>query len=588
MLRLGIVLCWLLISTPAGSATYYVNQGHVSASDSNAGTSDSGPWLTLKKATNTAVAGDTVIVKAGTYIDFAASNTHPYPAHNPLNNGMAGNPITFRSEPALAATIEARDWDGVTSGAYLAWGLKGRSYITIDGFSIVGGIRASSSNNVTIKNCEVVGGFHPPSDPSLLWGLALENSSNGMVKNNYVHTPLTSGNNSHNAAGVMLFGTSTNNVIEYNTVDGGGGEFYSAFGVKGGGTDDNTWRYNFGDDVTAGFFGMGATAGDPAMYRSIIHNNVVINTESFLEMYKLSYDFDVYNNTLYNAGKFIWAVESSSSGLDLWNNVAAATTTFIYWDSYQVPTSLPLDLLDLSDYNSHEGAAWYKREASTVTYSLSQWQANTTFGDNSTVTVPAFVNAGGGVPEDYKRVSYPADGRGGSYAATKGAYATGSEIIGFAVEGPPTDITPPSCSVFTLSTPSTSLSVPVAVLTCSDNVGVTGYYWSESSNPPAIGATWQAKPTSITVGGLGLRTVYLWARDAAGNISASRQATVHVNEGAAGPLSGAMKMGISGRVKVTPAGLGVLRFSEVPSPTALMIGSEYITLNGSYLTITPQ
>lgn len=123
------------------------------------------------------------------------------------------------------------------------------------------------------------------------------------------------------------------------------------------------------------------------------------------------------------------------------------------------------------------------------------------------------------------------------------------------------DITPPTCSEFALQSPVESLSVPVSTLACSDAVSVTGYYWSESSNPPAIGATWQSAPATITVGGLGLRTVYLWARDAAGNISASRQATVQVNEGAAGPLSGAMRMGISGKVKVTPAGLGVLKFT---------------------------
>lgn len=420
----------------AYAAKYYVASEDPNASDSNPG-SENYPWLTLNKATGTAVAGDTVVVKAGTYIDISAKGSYPYPAFNPSNNGLAGNYITFISEPKLAATIQAYYWNGTTSDWYMAWGLKDKQYIAIDGFKITGGFRAYNSNNITIKNCEVKGGFHPPSDPSLLWGIAFELTNNGLIQNNYVHSLLESGNSSHNTACIMVFGNSKNNIIENNSVNGSNKEIYSAYGVKAGRTDDNIWRYNFGSDVASGFYGMGSTDGSFSMYRSAIYQNIIINADSFIEMYKKSIDFKVYNNTAYNCDFFIWAIEDSSSGLELWNNISISTNkNFIRWNTYASPSATPDALIDYSDYNADSITNWYVREASTVTYTLAQWVSYTTFGDNSTSTTPSVINAGGTSPEDYKRTAYPSDGRGGEHASVMGAYITGNETIGVDVGFP--------------------------------------------------------------------------------------------------------------------------------------------------------
>lgn len=94
---------------------------------------------------------------------------------------------------------------------------------------------------------------------------------------------------------------------------------------------------------------------------------------------------------------------------------------------------------------------------------------------------------------------------------------------------------PPLISSFTLpATSSTQYAGPIAV-TATDNVGVTGYCFSEDNSTPAQNsACWMpAVPAGFSFAGGGTRTLYLWARDAAGNISASRYASISIQDAAA-------------------------------------------------------
>jgi hypothetical protein len=61
----------------------------------------------------------------------------------------------------------------------------------------------------------------------------------------------------------------------------------------------------------------------------------------------------------------------------------------------------------------------------------------------------------------------------------------------------------------------------------SDNTGVTGWYASESSTTPLASAVTSAQPISFTLSaGDATKTVYVWDKDAAGNVSLSRSATI--------------------------------------------------------------
>jgi len=94
-----------------------------------------------------------------------------------------------------------------------------------------------------------------------------------------------------------------------------------------------------------------------------------------------------------------------------------------------------------------------------------------------------------------------------------------------------TDTTPPTVTAFSIPSTSNSLTVPINTFTATDNVAVTGYLLTETSTKPSATATgWSSTPqTSYTFSTPGNKTLYAWAKDAAGNVSNSRNANVTIN-----------------------------------------------------------
>jgi len=90
-----------------------------------------------------------------------------------------------------------------------------------------------------------------------------------------------------------------------------------------------------------------------------------------------------------------------------------------------------------------------------------------------------------------------------------------------------TDTTPPTVTSFSIPSTSSSLTVPITSFVATDNVGVTGYALSESGSAPASGWSGSA-PSSYTFSSAGNKTLYAWARDAAGNVSSPKSAQVSI------------------------------------------------------------
>ena len=92
------------------------------------------------------------------------------------------------------------------------------------------------------------------------------------------------------------------------------------------------------------------------------------------------------------------------------------------------------------------------------------------------------------------------------------------------------DVAAPTVTAFTLPAAATSLTVPVTALTAADEIGVTGYLLTETSDVPSVtDLYWTTTPTSsYTFANAGAKTLYAWAKDAAGNISAALPAAVTI------------------------------------------------------------
>jgi hypothetical protein len=94
----------------------------------------------------------------------------------------------------------------------------------------------------------------------------------------------------------------------------------------------------------------------------------------------------------------------------------------------------------------------------------------------------------------------------------------------------PLDMTPPTVTSFTVPAVSATLVVPVTSFSATDNVVVSGYQVNESATAPLpTAAGWSASPpVAYTFATIGDKTLYAWAKDAAGNVSASMNAPLTI------------------------------------------------------------
>jgi hypothetical protein len=89
------------------------------------------------------------------------------------------------------------------------------------------------------------------------------------------------------------------------------------------------------------------------------------------------------------------------------------------------------------------------------------------------------------------------------------------------------DTTPPEVTYFALLETSDTLTVLFSVLEASDEVGIAGFCITETES--SAGCTWSATPPgSYTFASTGDKTLYAWAKDKAGNVSAPVSATVTI------------------------------------------------------------
>ena len=277
------------------STTYVVDNTNPACSDTGSGTS-SQPFCTIAAGAKKAVAGDTVVVSAGTYAGTSV---------NPTNSGSAGSPITFSANP------------GVTiNGGTRAFALSSRNYITIRGFTITGtssyGISVSGGSNVTIaSNTESFAGT-PVTSPAM--GIYLSNLNGGLIQGNITHD--------NSAHGIYLTGTTTGVTVLGNT------SYHNAYQYQrnANGIDDIAPGNSIIGNVTYANEDTGIniyTGGDNAL----VANNVTYdNGDHGIDDFNVTGGRIIGNTVYYNCTDGI-NVEGTSGNYDIENNVSMNNAT---------------------------------------------------------------------------------------------------------------------------------------------------------------------------------------------------------------------------------------------------------------------
>ncbi len=148
----GLWGCLVVSASAAAGTPFVVDGSDPQASDSSAG-SRSAPWKTIAHAAASVTAGDTVVVRPGTYSG-TVRTTH---------SGTSTARITFRAE----GTVTTGEW------------VLASDYTTIDGFHLDGtSVSIEDANGCEVLNNDLVAG-------SISWA-TLAKSSGCVVKGNHL------------------------------------------------------------------------------------------------------------------------------------------------------------------------------------------------------------------------------------------------------------------------------------------------------------------------------------------------------------------------------------------------------------------
>ena len=173
--------------------------------------------------------------------------------------------------------------------------------------------------------------------------------------------------------------------------------------------------------------------------------------------------------------------------------------------------------------------------------------------ESSSRPSPAAAGWSGSPPASY---SAPAPGVRTLYAWAKDMAGNVSAPLTATVT---IDNTRPVVTTFTIPATTTSLTIPIAAFTATDNLAVAGYLVTLTSTLPSPqDAGWTTNPpTRFTLATPGTVTLYAWARDQAGNLSAAKSAATTVTVGAKFNLDQTLSDGAQ-RTTLAFAGLGLM------------------------------
>jgi hypothetical protein len=233
--------------------------------------------------------------------------------------------------------------------------------------------------------------------------------------------------NGYDAAGIRFF-RAHYAIIEHNEIYGNNVGFHDKEGAQ-----HNTYRYNFIHDnsnLTLWIMTQsGNSVDDVQLYQNIFANGGInMSVDAPMTITNVIW----YNNVFYKAGgpRF----NNNNNTGSAWNNIVVLS------NDNAIANSGSGFKPSYVDYNNYFGSSlqWVVNYGAGSTYynSLTSWQS-AGFDAHAVTTNPNFINSSGNysLATDFKRTSYTANGRGGSYFNVMGAYINGNETIGKSAQG---------------------------------------------------------------------------------------------------------------------------------------------------------
>jgi len=385
---------------------YWVDQNHPNASDLNPGT-EALPWRTFVKAMQTATPGETVGVKAGTYLgaDAAWSDV----VFNPTNSGTANNYIRFQAKPGDKVILKSSG--GASQGGII--GGNGRSYIWWEGFDVQNaGTRGvaffnGASHNV-VRNCYVHG--MRSGDTSNTPAVEFTDSYNNIVE--YCELYDTANSGTENATCFTFF-HGTDNILRYNKCHNSATGIMSKSNANEGDARNEVYRNYFYNLTHPIHMILGGTGTSPMSSYNKYYENLIVSSGSASIQYMIAkyHEYNnLWNNTVINnaSSSATWqpngyatdAPPTYTNHVSCYNNIfiqqaAGGPVMRTYYEN--PPHTGEFDIHDYNCFfNTNGSTTWsigYYGSPSNLTFA--QWQA-LGYDIHGMSTNPLFVNLTGG------------------------------------------------------------------------------------------------------------------------------------------------------------------------------------------------